>query len=71
MSSESRCTTYRKEVPNSDGVGTAEHLVGFPPPGQSAADIVREGKDAAQKLSSRGDVDDDDDHDGANDDRWF
>jgi hypothetical protein len=36
-----------------------------------AADIIHEGKDAAQKLLSRGDVDDDDDDDGANDDRWF
>jgi hypothetical protein len=36
------------------------------PPGPSAADIARDGRDAAQKLSSRGDVDD-----GANDDGWF
>jgi hypothetical protein len=36
-----------------------------------AADIVREGKDAARKLLSCGDVIDDNDDDGANDDRWF
>ncbi len=36
------------------------------PPGPSVADIARDGRDAVQKLSSRGDVDDD-----ANDDGWF
>ncbi len=35
------------------------------------ADIIREGKDTARKLSSRGDVNNDDDNNGANDDRWF
>ncbi len=40
-------------------------LVGGPP-GLSAADIARDGRNVAQKLSSRGDVDD-----GANDNGWF
>ncbi len=38
-------------------------------PGPSAADIAREGRDEARKLSSRGDVNDNDN--GANDDGWF
>jgi hypothetical protein len=52
----------------SDGDGAAERLVGSPP-GPLSADIIRERRDAAWKMSSWGYVDDDDDgNDGAIDD---
>jgi hypothetical protein len=40
-------------------------------PSPSEADIVCEGKDVAWKLLSCGDVFEDNNDNGANDDRWF
>jgi hypothetical protein len=43
-----------------------------PPPGPSLDNIICEGRDAAQKLSSCGDVNDGNNNDnGSNGNRWF